>query len=523
LLTSINVFPLPTSASSVDPGPLTLGPDGALWFDEDLYHVLAPPDFHSFPELVSDPGRIGRITSAGDITQFSLAGAVDSATSLTVGPDGNLWFPEYLAGQGPGIGRITPTGTVTEFPLLPLNYGSGAMTVGPDGNLWFGYDAYAATPPGVPDVTVHGIGRITPTGVVTEFPLPTGDDRGALTLGPDGNLWFSYDAYAAPPPGVPDVTVYGIGRITPTGVVTEFPLPTGDGDSGALALGPDGNLWFPETGKIGRITPAGAITEFPLPDASSQPGMLTVGSDGNLWFSVRTFTILQGNLTSGGQIGRITLTGVVTEFPLPNTVTSVPGALTAAPDGNLWLLTPASTIDRITPTGAVTEFPLPSGVSSVSSLTVGPDGNLLPPDVSPVNSLTVGPDGNLWFSGYGPNSPQSIGQVILDKPPSVTGVVSVTQSKKGITQIILGVSEDLNPASAENVAFYSLDLGVKKRHKLVFSKPVKIHSVSYDNNAHTVTLKLAKRAKGTMQVTVHGGIFAANGLSSSGDFTAVVK
>jgi hypothetical protein len=53
--------------------------------------------------------------------------------------------------------------------------------------------------------------------------------------------------------------------------ITEFPLPAGDGLLSGLTVGPDGNLWFPEhldtAGAlvIGRITPAGALTEFPLP------------------------------------------------------------------------------------------------------------------------------------------------------------------------------------------------------------------------------------------------------------------
>jgi len=33
---------------------------------------------------------------------------------ITVGPDGNLWFTELLVNR---IGRITPTGTITKFPL----------------------------------------------------------------------------------------------------------------------------------------------------------------------------------------------------------------------------------------------------------------------------------------------------------------------------------------------------------------------------------------------------------------------
>ena len=36
-----------------------------------------------------------------------------------------------------------------------------------------------------------------------------------------------------------------------------------------IAGGPDGNLWFTEpTGKIGRLTPKGALTEFPIDSES---------------------------------------------------------------------------------------------------------------------------------------------------------------------------------------------------------------------------------------------------------------
>jgi hypothetical protein len=99
----------------------------------------------------------------------------------------------------------------------------------------------------------------------------------------------------------------------------------------------------------------------------------------------------------------------------------------------------------------------------------------------------------------------------------------VTHSKKGINQIIIGFSEDLIPSSVTNGSFFSLASGVKKRHKLVFSKRVKIGGVSYDGTAHQVTIRLAKPLKGKVQVTVHGGIMATNGLSSQGDFTAVVN
>jgi hypothetical protein len=99
----------------------------------------------------------------------------------------------------------------------------------------------------------------------------------------------------------------------------------------------------------------------------------------------------------------------------------------------------------------------------------------------------------------------------------------VAHSKKGIAQIIIGFSEDLIPGSATNRRFFSIASGVKKRHKLVFSKRVKIGGVTYDGTAHRVTLKLAKPHKGRVQVTVRAGLVAADGMSSASDFTAVVK
>ena len=76
-----------------------------------------------------------------------------------------------------------------------------------------------------------------------------------------------------------------------------------------ITLGPDGNMWFVEifTDKIGRMTPSGVITEFALPTPVSAPNDIAAGSDGNLWFTEDV----------GNKIGRITPAGVITEFPLP--------------------------------------------------------------------------------------------------------------------------------------------------------------------------------------------------------------
>jgi virginiamycin B lyase len=53
---------------------------------------------------------IYRVTPKGDITPFPMP-AKSMATFITAGPDGNLWFTE----PNGKVGRITTSGDVTEF------------------------------------------------------------------------------------------------------------------------------------------------------------------------------------------------------------------------------------------------------------------------------------------------------------------------------------------------------------------------------------------------------------------------
>ena len=138
------------------------------------------------------------------------------------------------------------------------------ITAGPDGALWF------------TEFANNTIGRISTTGVISEYPIPTiGAGPYGITAGPDGALWFT--------------EFYGnqIGRITTDGVVTEYPLPTSSSEPRWIASGPDGALWFTEyeSNQIGRITTDGVITEYPLPDPNNRPEGIAAGPDGALWFT----------------------------------------------------------------------------------------------------------------------------------------------------------------------------------------------------------------------------------------------
>jgi streptogramin lyase len=208
------------------------------------------------------------------------------------------------------------------------------------------------------------IGRMTPTGAVTEFALGAGlYGPSGISAGPDGNVWFTEAGR--------------IGRISPAGVVTRFSAGLGSKSAPiGIAAGSDGNLWFTDRGanRVGRITPAGVITEFSAGITASISGPITAGPDGNLWFTESSGT--------GDRIGRITPAGEVAEFPVGK---NGPTSITAGPDGNLWFTEMRDRIGRITPTGVVTEFR--AGISAGSYPGGGAGGGIV-----------AGPDGNLWFT-----------------------------------------------------------------------------------------------------------------------------
>jgi len=78
--------------------------------------------------------------------------------------------------------------------------------------------------------------------------------------------------------------------MTPTGTVTEFALPAGN-QVDTITSGPDGNLWFTDTGtkSVGRITPVGVVAEFVVTDSRGSLGGITTGPDGNIWFTNRSY------------------------------------------------------------------------------------------------------------------------------------------------------------------------------------------------------------------------------------------
>jgi len=318
----------------------------------------------------------------GPVTVYPIAPPICGAqaympTSITAGPDGALWFTTYDANL---IGRMTTAGVTTFFPA-PLGgqgtWGNGGITAGSDGALWFLANSGAA------------IGRMTTSGATSTFPIPAGSGfPTAITSGPDGALWFTLVSNTGP---------NAVGQLTTSGQMTIYTDPSlGTGDWSTIAhrylwditSGPDGALWLsgdyasnvvgPGASSIWRISTAGVVTDYPIPfDAA--PTALTAGPDGAIWFG-----------TGNGVIGRVTTSGVFSEFSDPGNVGQVLG-MTAGPDGAVWFTSysvpgdsgfyPYPPIGRITADGAITTY----GSAYVEEGAMG---------------ITTGPDGAVWFNDH---------------------------------------------------------------------------------------------------------------------------
>src|ERR1051326_4605342 len=246
---------------------------------------------------------------------------------ITRGNDGAVWFASHRG----TIARLSLTGSLKTYTVEPADDPNAAGSIwslywGVDNNVWYG--------------TFSGIvGKLNPsTGAVTRYQLPE-HPIFDLTRGPDGNMWALAGIHAY--------------RISTAGTFTAF-LLNGRDTGSMLRPGPDGNMWIMETfgRRIYHMNTSGQVLNvFTLTDPH-QPGCgptcaaITAGPDGNMWFTQNQ---------QFPQIGRITMSGQITYFPIQGTGA---GDIAWVHDGGIWFADPQGRhIDRISPaTGVITYF-----------------------------------------------------------------------------------------------------------------------------------------------------------------------
>lgn len=296
---SSNIREFAISGSPIIQGIAT-GSDGNLWF-------VGNPSAGTGPHTL-----VWKMTTTGVLSGPFTTSLGSNPYSIVSGPDGALWFTE----QSGHIGRITTSGSISEFSTGALTSPLGLAF---DGNtLW---------------VTGGGSGQIaafTTSGTLLHAPFPVSGSPMKIVRGADGAMWFTDDIQF-------DGQTAHVGRITIAGGLSEFPIPARPFD---ITNGQDGNVWFTEDfgNNIGRVTPTGTVSEFFVGANAAIYGMVTA-SDGTFWFTE----------LSAGAIGHMSATGtLLATYPFPSQNTGST-SLCIGPDGKIWFTEQGGKVGVLTP------------------------------------------------------------------------------------------------------------------------------------------------------------------------------
>jgi virginiamycin B lyase len=217
--------------------------------------------------LDAKQNAVDRLTASGAFTSFQIPTASAQPYAIAASPDGAIWFTETGVGAAPKgkIARVASSGVITEFPLpSTMNGGPWQIAIGPDGNAWF-----------LELVDGKHVGRVTPSGAFSEFAPPNAQFLATIAPATDG-LWLI------------DTNANSIAKMSTDGSITSTQsIPSGPSYSGAAGVTAfDGTFWFIHgTNGIARITASGTVTEYGVPTGGANPAGVALGGDGTLWFS----------------------------------------------------------------------------------------------------------------------------------------------------------------------------------------------------------------------------------------------
>jgi streptogramin lyase len=301
---------------------------------------------------------------------------------IVTGPDGNLWYVQNSFAYR-GISGQYDFAYINEFnpktgfgASINVNGNVTSIVDGSDGNLWISI-GFSPT-----------LTSINPTTqAVTSYTIPGAP--GGIVGVPGGDIWYT------------DSTKGTIGDFSlTTHTATEYPLATTTSDPTDITIGPDGNLWFVETSasKVGMINPTThVITELATPTPNSAPSSIAT-TGGKLYFS---------ETNQPGVIGIVDPSNndAISELP----VSTAPGQLLAAPDGDLYFLREGSVVLLVSYNPSTNTF--------VPSIVPDSGGGL-----AMSGGIGIGPDGNIWI-----NQPGLLDQTAY-VPPGEGAIMSNVES-----------------------------------------------------------------------------------------------
>lgn len=333
---------------------------------------------------------------------------------------------------------VASTDFLRTFGLPAGQYRVSAMTLGPDGNLWFGADGnpYAK---GVAKIGVFNLA----TNTAKEFTLPaaipgvTWQSAVSMTAGPDGNVWFTLkSAY--------------LGMVNPsTHAITQFATPGAfqpiHGLGGITAA--NGALWFVDltNAYVDEFSPSTHVLHQYRTGAPLQTGLayIAAGPGGTLW-------VTQTPLAGGGFVmAGNTATGAISQpITTPRFVNNGQNPFATGPDGYEWVYL-GSQLARINPTTFKVDYiDLPSTFAGATfgGIAGGPGGavwfltsaglGMIDPRTkaiqvfgTPAGAYLTAAGSNLWYvAGSG-----SLDEVVVSRLPGAAPSVSVSPRNATVT------------------------------------------------------------------------------------------
>jgi len=254
-------------------------------------------------------------------------------------------------------------------------------------------------------VLVGGLGALlwhtirAPDPGFVEYRMPVATDiPAALAVAPDGAVWFTLEFSDA-------IGVLRNGRIERLSKGTQNLEPLG------LAVDGEGHAWYTDAPAraISRMAPDGTIRSFPLSTPIVRLGRLALGPDGAVWFADATTS----------SVTRLTK-GVLARHEAPSLGASPFGVAVDA-HGTVWTtLQGVDKLARIPLNGPMTELDVPTRQSGLGDVTVDRNGAVwfvelrvnriarfadgrfaefpVPTPSAGLVTLAAAPDGAVWFT-----------------------------------------------------------------------------------------------------------------------------
>jgi streptogramin lyase len=261
-VSTANVSPQPTLAVSGEPSTAATK---RVWFiTQDMLGAIPTALPTLTAQLFTSPGvntffrdvvyvpssaRVDMTDGVSGLSEFitgsppgynALGEAAYTTNQVALGPDGRVWFTGVQTTEMTVSVNDPNLGVIDDF----VNVAEGSdlldLVAGPDGNIWYVRTDFNLVNTFLEDIDVNGnvLNRITIAAGVLYH-------KAKITRGPGNTIFFTD----------------GIGSVNrldlSSQAIRSFVTPTAASAAQGITLGPDGNIWFtePATNKIGRLVP----------------------------------------------------------------------------------------------------------------------------------------------------------------------------------------------------------------------------------------------------------------------------